>query len=98
VRRSGTELGKALDVAIKAIRDTLDDLSRVRRLGGHAPSAELAETGIKDLLRTTLTQLPWVGMPMPNRRWHATELANSWASAIDGGAVKLEQQVKPCRR
>ncbi len=90
VWKSGRELGAHLLNVVKAIQAVRDDIDHVHRLGGVAPSGEVVDVGLKDLIRTTFAALPWLQIPQPNRRWmSADELVGAWAALIKGGAQRV---------
>ena len=101
IKERGRELGEHFAGMLECLKDLRDDLANVRARGGNAPSGEATDVGLKDLLRSVFASLPWVQMPMPNRRWTAGELAASWASAVRGSGlmrVLAETAVSPNRK
>jgi hypothetical protein len=85
---SGQELDRCIHRAVELLRKQRDDLSSIRRRGGHVPSAEAVDVAQKDLVRTKLAPLYWLSIDQPSRRWTASELLRSWAGAIRGTDMK----------
>jgi hypothetical protein len=98
VARSGEELDKHFRGLIDALRALEDGLSRGRQIGHIGINREMAQTALKDLVRSQLGALPELGLPLANKRWTGRELCGGWAGAIRGTSKRLmEEQAPPVK-